>query len=104
MLPTPTATNAHQGTQSKAGGNSLGIPLLPMAALTWPTPCARDYRSGRQESSRTRGHSPNPPEMAGGMLNPPWVEWLMGFPLGSTACMEWETLRSPSAPQLHGNY
>jgi hypothetical protein len=30
---------------------------------------------------------------AGGSLNPTWVEWLMGFPLGWTDC---EHLATPS--------
>jgi hypothetical protein len=30
---------------------------------------------------------------AGGQLNPTWVEWLMGFPLGWTDC---EHLATPS--------
>jgi hypothetical protein len=38
---------------------------------------------------RQRGFSPNLPEMVaesanGGRLNPTWVEWLMGWPLGAT--------------------
>lgn len=44
----------------------------------WPTPNARDWRSGtgRQEN----GHSPQLPEVVGGQLNPTWVSVLMGYP------------------------
>jgi hypothetical protein len=65
----------------------------------WPTPKSGDWRSGRQRRqfnmmlnvevfSRegltvgTRG---------GGQLNPSWVEWLMGFPIGFTDLKHSET-------------
>src|SRR5579875_1469170 len=54
----------------------------------WPTPTARDWRSGKS-SARTRARNSRPlNEIAapGGALNPLWVEWLMGFPPGWTDC------------------
>lgn len=42
----------------------------------WPTPTARDWKGP--------GFSGQLPNEAGGHLNPMWVEWLMGFPLGWT--------------------
>jgi len=30
----------------------------------------------------------------GGTLNPTWVEWLMGFPIGHTVLEHWETRSS----------
>jgi hypothetical protein len=54
---------------------------LTGAARQWPTPNARDWKG-----------SPGPaheayslPREIGGQLNPTWVEWLMGFPLGWSA-------------------
>lgn len=55
----------------------------------WPTPCARDYRgvfrtevgAARRLLSK-RGIPLN--EAVGGLLNPVWVEWLMGWPTGWT--------------------
>jgi hypothetical protein len=38
-------------------------------------------------------------QMVGGQLNPTWVEWLMGFPAGWTACDASETPSSRSAPR-----
>jgi len=62
MLPTPTATNAKQGLNSTAGGSSAGRPLLPMAAVMWPTPraCdgaknARTLDGARREAERKGG-------------------------------------------------
>jgi hypothetical protein len=38
-----------------------------------------------------------------GRLNPDWVEWLMGFPIGFTASKDWETRKSRSKPQSLGD-
>lgn len=35
--------------------------------------------------------------VVGGQLNPNWVEWLMGYPVGHTACEDWAT---PSSRKL----
>ena len=62
MFPTPCATEARQGYQNRHNG-----------------------KKGRQESLSTvvRGGTA---AWAGGQLNPTWVEWLMGWPIGWTDC------------------
>jgi hypothetical protein len=55
LLPTPTATNARQGVNSKAGGKSQGKPLLPMAAMMWPTPVASEAGAGARTPDGKRG-------------------------------------------------
>ena len=55
----------------------------------WPTPTARDHKDGTAEScsnvpengllGRTIHEGQNQPTAA---LNPDWVEWLMGVPIG----------------------
>jgi hypothetical protein len=58
----------------------------------WPTPTARDYKGGRTpEKSAEKGRNPQTNSLADavrakitGQLNPMWVEWLMGFPVGWT--------------------
>ena len=40
------------------------------------------------------------PTQVGGALNPTWVEWLMGLPLGWTASALSETESSPSKPPV----
>lgn len=50
--------------------------------VLWPTPNARDFRSGK--GRQDNGHTPQLPEILHGMLNPAWVECLMGFPEGWT--------------------
>tara|TARA_R100001510_G_scaffold23787_1_gene20925 strand:- start:1 stop:891 length:891 start_codon:yes stop_codon:yes gene_type:complete len=65
----------------------LPEPSRARSAPAWPTPCARDYRSGKGFTAATqakRQGSPQLPEVAGGCLNPRWVELLMGFPQGWT--------------------
>ena len=63
---------------------------LADAVQKWNTPQAHDAKhlyskpkpSGQQMlSNQIYKHDPTP---AGGKLNPMWVEWLMGFPLGWT--------------------
>jgi hypothetical protein len=67
--------------------------------VRWSTPTARDAQSlkkvTRGAGSMARGQQiiePLPVQV-GGTLNPTWVEWLMGFPLGWTDC---EHLATPS--------
>lgn len=39
----------------------------------------------------------------GGQLNPDWVEWLMGWPIGWTACEQLETAKFRSWQQQHSS-
>lgn len=82
LWPTPIASDTGSRTKPYAQG---GTPLS-LAAKTWPTPCARDYRSpGKTRRERTGGsQGENLPQIVGGQLNPTWVEWLMGWPIGWT--------------------
>ncbi len=65
--------------------NSRGEPKLSAQVKLWPTPTARDWRSGKA-SPATHARNARPlNEKVGGNLNPTWTEWLMGFPLGWTA-------------------
>jgi len=65
----------------------------------WPTPTARDYRSDSASPEWTAARQADTrgktlPFAAGGMLNPEWVEWLMGYPAGWT---ELEPSEMPSS-------
>ena len=42
------------------------------------------------------------PQLIGGHLNPNWVEWLMGWPIGMTDLKPLEMDKSPSVPQPLG--
>ena len=58
----------------------------------YPTPTCNDAKnnnppSQRKANGRNSDSLPVPVwgnVAAGGSLNPPWVEWLMGFPIGWT--------------------
>ncbi len=104
--PTPTARDYKSGkhqTQTQRG-RTAG-PSLAEAVTQWPTPQARDHRIGtasrKGDPARHGGWNLNDwvasPE-TGGALNPTWVEWLMGFPLGWTAFTPSATASSPKSP------
>ena len=61
-------------------------PLVPRISGTgcsfWPTPRSRDWKGGGKDCLDAA---------VGGQLNPAWVEWLMGFPLGWTGLNVSET-------------
>ncbi len=53
----------------------------------WPTPRASDGEKGLDPDHEAGGrHAPALPTTVGGKLNPRWVEWLMGIPIGWTSC------------------
>src|SRR3990167_713017 len=63
----------------------------------WPTPTTGDHKDtgdsvslGRVPVNSLLGRAVGPTK-AGGSLNPTWVEWLMGFPLGWTDLEDSET-------------
>jgi hypothetical protein len=88
--PTPTAACANGGQTSRSGKRK-GELLLAGAVKAFPTPKARDWKdTGTVPPSRvadpgkdTLGQHVARTE-PGGSLNPTWVEWLMGWPLGWT--------------------
>jgi len=63
------------------GGRSHSLPL---AVQMWPIPMAHDGKDCGSSPSQVGRNSPTLPVAAGGKLNPTWVEWLMGWPLGWT--------------------
>ena len=73
---------------------------LSRAVHTWPTPvscskaggrCGLDGGSGARKVLREQHGEETMRQMTSGQLNPQWVEWLMGFPLGWTDCEDSET-------------
>ena len=86
LWPTPTTADGMGGPGNS--GRSGGLNLRT-AVAQWPTPTARDWRSGHA-SDETHAKNSRPlnevvaREQGSGQLNPTWVEWLMGFPLGWT--------------------
>jgi hypothetical protein len=87
-LPTPSASN-YGSNRSASAGVSVRPSLHTMArtgawsdrSLSLPTPAARDWKDCAAPSEYER-NTPGLAARAGGKLNPQWVEWLMGVPIG----------------------
>jgi hypothetical protein len=69
------------------------LPTLNGEARAWPTPAARDgkggYIGGRIRNGKVSWDTldvavqyMSNQDKTGGQLNPRWVEWLMGYPVG----------------------
>lgn len=88
MWTTPTVC----GNYNKPGHGKSGTGLAT-AAAKWPTPTASackgsspgalKRKNGRSRDNDRLDHAVMSRE--GGQLNPEWVEWLMGWPIGWTA-------------------
>jgi hypothetical protein len=61
----------------------IGGSLRPKRMKTWQTPTVQDASNNGGQSQSQR-NTPPLNSVAGGKLNPQWVEWLMGFPIGWT--------------------
>lgn len=99
MWPTPTVTgnNNRKGASKKSGDG------LATAVRKYPTPTASMVTEG--DLLQAHYHSSKRPEyktVAGGPLNPNWVEWLMGWPLGWTDLRPLETDKFQQWLGLHG--
>ena len=71
-------------SNSNGAGMLLAVAAKLSEGLPWATPAARDYRDTGTSPSEHKRHSPGNAALAGGSLNPAWVETLMGFPAGWT--------------------
>ncbi len=98
IWPTPTVC----GNYNRAGASAKSGDGL--ATAVWATPVRRDYRyPGRSRLERTGGTQGEClPQQVGGPLNPTWVEWLMGWPLGWTDLKPLETGKFQEWQQQHG--
>lgn len=101
-LPTPRANDAEKRGDFDASNLRNGLPAA-VKRLSLPTPQARDYRSGQQSRWDNPHQSRNLNDKIGGKLNPLWVEWLMGWPVGWTDCEPLETDKFRQWRHLHGD-
>jgi hypothetical protein len=69
----------------------------------WPTPTAHNAKETNAPSESLR-NTPTLAAQAGGSLNPTWVEWLMGWPLGWTDLKPLETDKFPQWQHSHGGF
>lgn len=96
LLPTPTATDARAGgpagNWTAASGRHAGATLTDVAVRGVDTPTRS--RSSENPLGSPSPTSPNPGAstgIGGGRLNPAFVEWMMGLPLG------WTMIATPSS-------
>lgn len=106
QFPTPKASDADRGGR----GELLALVRGKKTRQVWPTPQASDATGGRVDSE-LGGRRPSGTKRSvtlatavkfadgiTGMLNPEWVEWLMGFPTGWTDLEDSATPSSPKSP------
>ena len=101
-LPTPSATS-YGSNQGGAAGRTGKVrhSLESMARHNlWPTPRASEYKDCGPVGSKSHTHmdkrsylcaKAKDPDQPSGLLNPTWVEWLMGVPTGWTGLDSWGT-------------
>ncbi len=98
--PTPIASDSRGSSGKPAPGKQMQL----VDAVRYATPTARDWKSGKASKETMERNSRPLSEQIGGSLNPTWVEWLMGWPLGWTDLKPLATAKSLSAQQQHGDY
>ena len=80
LWPTPTKADGDggAGTSGREGGLNL---RTAVRRETFPTPTVNDSNNPPSQALR---NTPPLNVVVGGQMNPTWVEWLMGWPLGWT--------------------
>lgn len=107
--PTPTANSVTERTQRYAQG---GMPLTA-AVRMFPTPTATSYKGWsinhkRADSDDRLDYTVEREAFISGQttppkrLNPDWVEWLIGWPIGHTALKPLETDKFREWQRQHG--
>lgn len=126
--PTPVASEVRQGWQDRTRGKrgtqeSLTTRVIKAESRggtgtrrTWRSPQARDHRNARapgkwQSGERQPGLNDQVADKTAtdtatrnGQLNPDWVEWLMGWPIGWTGLGRLGTDRFQQWLRQHGGF
>jgi len=108
LLPTPDAKN--NGSQSQMRRNTKPLDAAVIGTQThqkWGTPRCFMYKDALKDRGKGNlGEQVNERENVKktGQLNPPWVEWLMGWPVGWTGLKPLETGRYQRWRQQHGEF
>lgn len=98
MFPTPTSMDSIAGLACHPCKDATATHsiLLSQKVKMFPTPTSREWKGGRRpETLMAAGRTPTnslcdtinalEEESGGNLLNPDWVEWLMGLPVGWTS-------------------
>lgn len=103
LWPTPTSTLGTNGgkvtpAKSREGGTLIEA-LSNRTQWATPTVCGNYNRAGASAKS-----GDGLATQAGGSLNPTWVEWLMGWPLGWTDLKPLATDKCRNVRLRHGGF
>jgi len=104
MWPTPRSCSAMAATITpESAWNPARNPNLEtiVGRTMWPTPTAHNAKETNAPSESNR-NTPTLASQDGGKLNPIFVEWLMGWPLGWTDLKPLGMDKFHCAPQQHG--
>ena len=93
MFPTPTASEAQKAGYYSKGQMGNSLTAMAKQGRLFPTPISREAneannsleiykKKGREKDTLTRVISGEEGLTHGGRLNPQWVAWLMGLPIG----------------------
>jgi DNA (cytosine-5)-methyltransferase 1 len=113
--PTPRSCSAMAATITpESAWNEKRNPNLEtiVGQRMWPTPTCHLAKETNAPSEKNRDtpsiisqiYMQQPKTPIGGKLNPQFVEWLMGWPLGWTDLKPLETDKFLCVQQQHGNY
>jgi len=101
MWPTPRANKVQPNMSENLAARNKGNLEEAVAKEMFPTPMTprphdTENTVGKYIESQRQKNLLHAVAKEGGQLNPTWVEWLMGFPLGWT---DLERLETPSSPK-----
>lgn len=96
--PTPTVCGNH----NRKGASPTSGDGLATAVARYPTPSTIGINGGSHSRAAALKRGQSSAELNGGSLNPTWVEWLMGWPLGWTDLKPLATDKCRSVPLKRG--
>jgi DNA (cytosine-5)-methyltransferase 1 len=113
QLPTPDASARGPTKNYDPKAKSQSGRTLQSFVAKWPTPTANMHKGsgptlirndGKDRSWDSLHYAVEQVTDIGGTLNPTWVEWVMGWPLGWTDLKPLEMDKCLYVQQLHGSY
>lgn len=105
LIPTPDKYCGKRGPTKKYDRTSKiqSERSINSFAKHFPTPQARDWK-GKSQRASSGNKTDCLPNAVGGQLNPYWVEWLMGWPIGWTDLKPLEIDKYQQWLESHGNF
>jgi hypothetical protein len=108
LFPTPNVWDGKRGPMSKelmeTGKHQVSlVTYIKHNPTKWGTPKAQDSRHALTDRGKGNLGEQVSGQHNGGKLNPLWVEWLMGYPIGWTDLSDAGMDKSPCALQPLGD-